>query len=258
MKFTLLDLTQAVLSSMDSDEVNSIGDTTESQQVALLIKTVYNDIISRANLPEHFELFELNASNDVNKPTLMYRPEGLKNLLWLKYDKRLVDDTESNYQIVKYLDPKTFADHFLTYKNQNIGDVVKYTIDTVNSSSIEIVGLNNKAPDYWTSYDDNMILFDSYDAQVDDTLKKNKTMVYGEYEPFFLMEDSFVPDLDTRQFSLLLNESKALAFAELKQTEHSKAERNAKRGWVTLGNQKDDLPTNYPFFKTLPNYGRKR
>jgi hypothetical protein len=87
---------------------------------------------------------------------------------------------------------------------------------------------------------------------------KNKTMVYGEYEPTFTMADSFVPDLDSRQFSLLYNEAKALAFAELKQTEHARAEKAAKRGWVTLAHQKSTIPTNYPYFNTLPNYGRKK
>lgn len=258
MKFSVLDLTQSILSSLDSDEVNSINDTTEALQVANLIKTVYNDIISRANLPEHFDLFELDPSNDPDKPTMMLRPEGLMNLLWLKYDKRLVDDTESNYQVVKYLDPKSFSDIFLTYKNQNVGDIIKYTISTSNSSSIEIVGLNNKWPDYYTCYDDKTVIFDSYDASVDTTLQKNKTMAYGEFEAVFKLEDDFVPDLDSRQFSLLLNEAKALAFAELKQTGHEIANRNSKRSWVTLAHQKQSLPANVPFFNKLPNYGRRK
>lgn len=258
MKSTLLELTQAILSAMDSDEVNSINDTTESLQVANVIKFVYNDIISRANLPEHFDMFELNASGDVTKPTLMYRPANLQNLLWIKYDKREVGDTESNFQKVNYLEPKEFVDRILSYSQQDQTDVVTYTISTSNSSSVEINGLNNKAPDYYTSWDDNLILFDSYDVSVDTTLMKNKTMVYGEYEPTFTMSDSFTPDLDSRQFSLLLNEAKAMAFAEVKQTEHARAERNAKRGWVTLQNQKQAIPAKYPNFNTLPNYGKKR
>ena len=258
MKFSVLELVQSILSSMDSDEVNSISDTTESLQVANIIKTVYNDIISRANLPEHFDMFELNASGDPTKPTLMYRPTNLRNLLWLKYDKKMVGETSSEYRIVNYLEPKDFVDRMLMQRNQSQSDVVTYFISTANSSSIQVSSLNNKAPDYYTCWDDHMILFDSYDAEVDTTLMKNKTMVYGEYEPTFELSDDFIPDLDSRQFSLLLNEAKSLAFAEMKQVENARAERSAKRAWVTLAHQKNAVPTNYPYFNTLPNYGRKR
>ena len=72
------------------------------------------------------------------------------------------------------------------------------------------------------------------------------------------MEDDFTPDLDPRQFSLLFNEAKAWCFAEYKQTTHEKAERTARRGWITLAHQKDSVPANYPNIKTLPDYGRKR
>jgi len=257
VKYTLLDLTQSILSSMDSDEVNTISETTESLQVANIVRTCYNDIISRANLPEHFDLVELNASLDPLKPTVMYRPAGLQNLIWVKYDKKIHGAETTDYRVVNYLEPQEFIERCLSYSNQDQGDVVTFTLATSNSSVIELNCLNNKAPDFYTCWDDNLILFDSYDVSVDSTLQKNKTMVYGEYEPVFLLEDTFTPKLDSRQFSLLLNEAKAMAFAELKQTEHARAERNAKRGWVTLAHQKNAIPANYPYMKTLPNYGRK-
>ncbi len=41
MKYTLLEIVQEILSDMDSDEVNSIDDTTESEQVATIVKSTY-------------------------------------------------------------------------------------------------------------------------------------------------------------------------------------------------------------------------
>lgn len=258
MRLTLLEMTQDILSSMDSDEVNSINDTAEALQVATAIKTTYRDIISRSNLPENFEMFELNASLDPAKPTVMYRPQGALSILWLKYDTQLYGDTESNMTKLQYLEPATFTDQVFTYKDQNQNDVVRYYLNGPNTSSVEIVGLNNKPPSFWTSWDDETIIFDSYDKEVDDTLKKSKSLAYGEWEPTFLMEDTFIPDLDPRHFSLLFNESKAWCFAELKQTTHEKAERQSRKGWITLQHQKQSLPADYPFFKTTPDYGRKR
>ena len=64
MKYTLLQLVQTIASSMDSDEVNSISDSTESLQIANIVRSVYYDLINRAKLPEHFTLVTLEASVD--------------------------------------------------------------------------------------------------------------------------------------------------------------------------------------------------
>ena len=44
-KLTLLDMTQDILSDIDSDEVNSISDTPDSLQVAGIIKSSFYDMI---------------------------------------------------------------------------------------------------------------------------------------------------------------------------------------------------------------------
>ena len=51
MTKTLLDITQEILSEMDSDDVNSISDTVESEQVANIVITVYRDMMSNRNWP---------------------------------------------------------------------------------------------------------------------------------------------------------------------------------------------------------------
>ena len=59
---TLLRLVQDILSSLDSDEVNSISDTPESLQVANIVRTTYEDLVSLLDLPEHFSFFELTTA----------------------------------------------------------------------------------------------------------------------------------------------------------------------------------------------------
>lgn len=257
MRMTLLEIVQDILSSMDSDEVNSIGDTTESQQVATAVKHAYNDIVSRANLPEHFDLFELDASGDPDKPTLMHLPSMVHNLMWVKYDKREAGDPDPHYLKVQYLPQDVFFDQVFTYRNQGQGDVVHYQLNGINNSSIDVFGLNNKHPDYYTSFNDRDIIFDSYNKETDTTIMKNKSLAYGEFGPVFLMEDSFIPDLDAKQFSLLYNEAKASCFADLKQTENARAESKVRKGWITLQHQKSAIPASPRFIDTTPHYGRK-
>lgn len=94
MKYTLLELTQNILSSLNSDEVNSIGDTVESRQVSELIRTVYFNIAARAKVPEHWELKQLTPSGDLALPVLMYRPNDINKIEWLKYDCQTVSDPD--------------------------------------------------------------------------------------------------------------------------------------------------------------------
>src|SRR6185503_3238247 len=87
-KYTLLKMTQLILSSMDSDEINSIGDTTEAQQVVDIIETTFDHLSSTMSLPEHYDLFELDAAADATRPTLMYVPDEVERIVWVQYDNR--------------------------------------------------------------------------------------------------------------------------------------------------------------------------
>jgi hypothetical protein len=84
-KLTLLQLTQSILSALNSDQVNSISDTVESLQVAECVKTSYLNMLGRYDLPEHNQLFSLNSSDDPTKPTLMMKPDGVNRIEYIKY-----------------------------------------------------------------------------------------------------------------------------------------------------------------------------
>lgn len=254
MKYTLLDLVQTVLSSMDSDEVNSITDTVEAQQVAKVVRTAYYDIVTRDNLPEHFTLVTLDPSNDLTKPVIMYLPDEVSQLLWLKYDCHTVSDTRLTRRNMQYQDLQTFLDR-MDMLNTSDTNVASFT-HTVGADTFTIVYQNDHAPTYYTSFDDHTFIFNAYDAAVDTTLQKSKTLGYGITNIPWTMADTFVPDLNDQQFALLLNESKSLAWAELKQAQNPKAEQAAKRGWTNL--QRNKTAANpVSQLDRLPNYGRK-
>lgn len=247
MKLTLLDLTQNILSSMDSDEVNSISDTTESRQVAEIIKTAYFNIISRANLPEHFVTFGLEASTDDQYPVTMFRPENISRIEWLKYNISDIP-TEINYAYVTI----TPLDQFLDMVNQL--DEYETYVDSFELDGRTFKYRTDKAPTYCTIYKDYQLIFDSFDVSIDTTLQESKTLAYGLSIPTFQMEDNFIPDLDDTQFPLLLNEAKSLAFLELKQMNHEAAILESRRQWRTLQRTKDLVKPNY--LDQLPNFGR--
>ena len=103
---TLLDLTQRILSAMDSDVVNHIGDTAEASQVADVIRETYLDIIDEYDLKAKHTVFQLNASGTTARPTHMSLPEGYHSIEWIKYDNRIdLATTTRNYVTLQRLEP---------------------------------------------------------------------------------------------------------------------------------------------------------
>lgn len=247
MKQTLLQITQDILNDLDSDEVNSINDTVEASQVAQIVKTCYYELISNRNWPLNQTLKQLEASGDINKPNYMKLPEGTKELLSLKYNVIKSGETKVQYKDMKYLYPDEFLS--LTYqRNSDLGNV----IDVIDSSGITLLIYNDKAPEWWTSFDDTYIVFDSYDSSIDDTLKKSKSQAILYLEPSWSHVDGFIPSLPEDAFSLLIEEAKSTAFLALKQMPNQKAEQKAARQnrWLSRKAWRAKGGIRYP------NYGR--
>jgi hypothetical protein len=249
MKYSLLEMTQNILSAMDSDQVSSIFSTAESRQVAEIIRTAYFNIIARANLPEHNQLFQLNGLNASATPVVMNIPDNVAKIDWIKYNTMTADDDSvDSYTYVTILPLQQFLDmeHQL-----NEDDTI---VDTMTYEGITHFFYNDRAPRYCTIIDDRHVIFDAYDSEVDTTLQKSKTIAYGRVVPLFSLTNVFVPDLDEQQFPLLLNEAKSLAFLELKQITHEKAEQESRRQWRNLqSTKKIDKPNP---MDTFPNFGR--
>lgn len=254
-EYTLLDYTQTILSAMDSETVNSYSDTVESIQVANVIRSVYNDLQSRLDLPEHYTLFELTASTNSAQPVLMTRPSDVVSIDWIQYDKVLSGNTDPFYQDVSFLALPEFLRRMNPLK---ISDTEVESFDlTQGTDTITFIYRNDRAPTYFTTFDDRTIIFDSYDASVDTTLQKTKTRCYGKKDQTFTMSDTFVPFLDRDLSTLLLNEAKVLAFAELKQDQHMVAKQWANRGWTKVQKSQRGINHNQTELDRAPNYGRR-
>lgn len=224
MKYTLLEVVQDVLNDLDADFVNGIDDTVESQQVAQIAKTCYNEMISNRDWPHLRQLSQLEASGDLAKPTHMRVPDAIKKLEWVKYDKMRETETRIRYEDVQY----KYPDEFLKISNARNSDNsnVKQVVDF---SGTTLLVFDNAAPTYWTSFDDEWLVFDSYNKLLDDTLKKVKTQIYIVRDPVWEGLDASIPDLPEEAFAAYVEEVKSTAFFTLKQMMNQKAEQKASR-----------------------------
>lgn len=257
MIYTVLEAVQLILSAMDSDEVNSINDTIESKQIALMLKSVYYDCASDIGLNENKGLFQLNASGDSNLPVYMTLPDQVTKVETIRYDVYDPDvdpTTNSNYRM---LEPVDFDD-FLTRRtsaHDETEDVAQMTF-SFNGQDFNIMYGINRHPTCYTTLNNRIVLFDSVLSTLDTTLQASKTLCTGYTYPTFEMEDNFVPNLDPTQFSYFLNFAKTRAFGELKQTQNSESAGVARRQKIIIQKRKDRTPDGSPIL-AAPRYGRK-
>lgn len=155
-----------------------------------------------------------------------------------------------SYTPIKYKSPDDFLE--LVYSRRNLTTNVETVVD---SSGVKLTIVNNKDPEYWTSFDDVNIVFDSYNAekQPEGIYFFNAFTHAYEYPAAWEMFDDFIPDLPADAFSALIEEAKSVAFVTLKQMPNQKAEQKSQRqqrwlsrkAWKARGGVK------------FPNFGRR-
>lgn len=248
MKLTLLEMVQDILNDMDADEVNDIDDTVESQQVAQVIKTCYFEIIGTRNWPHLKKLLQLEAIGDLTKPNYLKIPDTVKELEMIRYESQKITDSKIYVKDIHFKHP----DDFLRYVSMR--DSSLSTITTVTDfSGVKLFIYNERAPEYWTTFDDEYIVFDSYDSAIDDTLKTSKNSCIAYVNPTWERSNDAIPDLPIEAFPAFLEEAKSTAFLALKQMANQKAEQKAGRGqrWLSRKAWKADGGIRYS------DYGRK-
>jgi hypothetical protein len=229
-KRTLLDMVQSLLSITDGDEVNSISDTIEAGQMADLIKAVYYNIVDEVELPHTGNLRKLNGLGDTDLPNLMQLPQDVSLVEWIKYDVHTSDETELRYADIEYKAPHDFV----TYVNNRSSTDADNEVIYVGPDEIPLIIDTTVRPTYWTTFDDEYIVFDSYDSAVDSTLQTSKSLAFVYSRPTFTISDDFIPDLPENLFNYLYSQAEARAFAAQKQSVNPKSEQQENRSRIRV------------------------
>jgi len=222
MKMSLLEMVADILNDMDADEVNDLDDTIESQQVAQIIKTCYYEMIANRNWPHTRKLVQLEASGSLTRPNYLKLPDSLKELVSFSYNVGTTD--EPRFVELKYKEPDAFL-RYIASRNNSLNNLVVVS----DFSGVQLNIFNNTDPQFWTSFDDTYLVTDSYNIDVDDTLKKSKTQCIAYLIPVWSRVNEAIPDLPAEAFPALLEEAKSTATLALKQVPNQKAEQKANR-----------------------------
>ena len=246
-KRTLLDMVQEILNDIDSDEVESIDDTVESEQVVSILKSTYYAMMSNRDWPHLRRSIQITGIGDTTKPTHMKLQDGIKEMCFINYNKVKNGETRKRYEEIEYLQPDHFL-HKTNLRNNDDSDTVAIT----DTGGIEILIKNDVPPKYYTSFDDEYLVFDSYDSTVDTTLQESKVQAMAYVMPDWTSEDTFIPDLPENAFTALVEEAKSRASFRLKQVADQKAEQEAGRQNRWLARKARRVAGGIQY----PNYGR--
>lgn len=248
MKMTLLEIVQNILSDMNSDEVNHISDTTESMQVASVVRDTYYELASNRLWPTNKQLITLTALSNSARRTHLRIPDNVAEVRDIRYNCKKITDTADKWTGIKQMSPDEFLDMSLAR------DISKTNVEySTDISGLVLYILNDTAPTYWTTFDDEYIIFDSYDNDVDSTIQQSKIIAQADLTPDFRMEDNYVPDLPTKAFPFFLSEAKSVSFNTVKQAPNQKEEQRSRRQRIWLAREKWRTQDGI----VRPDYGRK-
>ena len=246
-KKTLLEIVVEIANDIDTDSINSINDTIEAQQIAEIVRSTYQAIMSNRNWPHTKKLVQITPSGDNLKPNIMTIDEKIKELISVYYNKAKQGETRLRYEPVKYIEPD---DMLRLMYGLNSDETNVTTVDGDNGQVWLI--RNDLQPRYFTTFDDNTLVFDAYDSSVDSTLQASKTQVRAYVVPVFTVADDFIPDLPEEAFTYLIEEAKSKAAYKLAQKPDEKAEQESRRQnqWLSRKAWRVSGGVKYP------NYGR--
>lgn len=254
-KMTLLEMTQNILSAMNSDEVNSITDTVESQQVAEEIRTTFYDIFTNRDLPELEGLVNLEWTGDTTRPHTMVLPTGVERLKWIKYINFRSSNTPEFVEI-QYLDPEEYLQRVVEIGTNDSG---LYTaVRLLPTSPLEYTISTDRAPRFYTVFNnDDVLVFDSFDAAYESHLTGSNSLAWGISEVDFDLNDDYIPPIDSHLFPEFLAEAKSACFINVKQAANSKEEQRARRQKVHSQIRTDKTNSARPGIFDGVNYGRR-
>ncbi len=222
-KQTVLEVTNAALNSIGSDSVDSINDTPEALDVANMARDVYFDIIHSRKWPHLRTILNPTEATGSTTPTYMTLPDTIQDIDvdTMYYDKKVQASDPPNYELVTYCHP----DNFLKIVMSRSDSKDESNVDEItDSEGFKIYVYNDRAPSWFTSFNDATLVFDAYDSNLETKLQNSKAQVVAYKEPTFSVSDSHTPDLPSKAFPYYIAELKSVVAVEIAQEANPKQE----------------------------------
>lgn len=235
-KYTLLEVINSYMDATDGWRVATIDDVLESQQVAGIARDVFHEVVNDIFYNSlSTNIVELEALGDSTKPNYLKIPDTVSNIHESKIRYNKYNGTSGStisYRDVTYLHPQDFLDHV-----RHRSSAASNTQTVVDFSGVDFVIVNDRHPQYCTSFDQVYLVFDSFNSDVDSTLQKSKSQVLASVQRTFTMSDGYEIDLPEWFHPTYVSLVKARASEYLKGEPLPSDVRNGKIGLIRARNK---------------------
>lgn len=248
MERTLLYTVQRVLEKLNLDPVNSISDTEDSLLVSREAESTFYDLMTRAEWQDKIDLLEVTSVSDLDNPTALTIDGDIHNITSFRYDVTTTTDTHKVIREMIWLDPEDFLDRCYTLNTSN--DNVK----EVTYKDIPLFVVTDSMPQYYTSFDNEMLILDSYDSSIEDTLIGTKSICYGKKVPAWSEADDFVIPIQDSLYPLFLAMLASACSIYMNSEASQEDERRQARGISRM--RREQIRTELEYFPKF-KYGRK-
>lgn len=254
-KLTMLQVVQKTMEALNLDEVNSISDSPDAEQIAQIAQDSAYELLNMSEWPFSIRYTQLESIADNDRPNYLRIPDEVTRIDYIRYDKTDPANQDADevdlveIEQIKWLPPEQFLEMTLR-RNSQMDEVSVYT----DFNGADLLIYTDRGPDYWTSFDDEYIVFDAYDSDIESTLQGNKSQVHAKWIEDIVIDDDFMLDAPAHFFSTWLAETKSTAFIYLKQEASPKDEQRARRGLAVLRRNASRTDNNDGKVK----YGRRR
>lgn len=245
---TFLEIVKYILSELESDDVDSILETVESEQVARIVIRVFSNMIAGRDWPHLDKIVTLDEVPAI--PTGFYLDPEMRKVHYVKYNKKHTALDQDRFTLLTYKEWGDFL-HLLESRNSLSTDVtVVPTVDGAVSLNI----LTNKQPQYWTVYSNNFLFVDSFNSVIDLRATNGNLQVFGSMLPMSELDDDFIFNLPLEDHPMFINECINYCYINIKQMANSKLEQMSTSIRRRMSHQKwiNHKGVSYP------DYGRKR
>ncbi len=212
MSITVLYTVNKCLSDMNSFQVNSIDGTEESLQVASIVEDKYYAMVNSGSWPAAEAYLQLDTSPELAGPTTLSIPLTVDSVNHLRYRGLSLKHVEPEVFLQTALDPSNADNENMTLVQMG--------------STVQGYVLTNKAPQFFTTFDDELIICDSYDSVAEDKLLAAESLAKVFIRPTFILDDASILAMPQKMEALFLAECRAAAFKKIKQQVSDEDERD--------------------------------
>ena len=227
MKKTLLKFVQEIAEAIEADEIDELDETIEASSIMTILQQTYDEVLDRRDwefLRDRVVQMDVRGAGD-DKYNSLTIPSNVTALQCVRY----LDDN-GKYKDLQYLEPCAFL---AKLHARNPADASITVIP--NDDGIPLYVVNDKAPTYYTSFDEEALSFDAYDGTRGLGNQIADTVIVGNIKPAVDFTDPAATlPIPERMHSLILNEAIATANYRLRQTADPRSERIARRQGIKM------------------------